>query len=214
MQSLVLRWPCKTYAYVPAVTDQNALEIAGYRHEHPSQADLMEFMTQYRPVAEAVAFTVVPISLDVDGRSHLKPENTSQHPLHQGHGVLDSGNLLQQLRRQRGGLTQPRARPSRLGRYLECLDDGLDQSSVPQMVNLGYSIQETNIPLEYATALCDAFGARGASAFTASGDLGIGAGTAGMTSSTPPSPYPVRVVFNHTSQAVHRHGYKSLIGRS
>ena len=55
------------YAYVPAATDQNALWIAGYGHEHPSQEDLMEFITQYGPDAEAVAFTVVPISHDLDG---------------------------------------------------------------------------------------------------------------------------------------------------
>ena len=52
----------------------------------------------------------------------------------------------------------------------------LDQLSVPT-VSLGYGMQEMNIPLEYATAVCDlsaVLGARGAGVLTARGDLGVG----------------------------------------
>ena len=51
----VLRW---LQAYVPAATGSvlNALCIAGYWHERTSQTDLMVFMIQYRPVAEAATF--------------------------------------------------------------------------------------------------------------------------------------------------------------
>ena len=65
----------------------------------------------------------------------------------------------------------------------------------------------------------EVFGAHVASILTVSYDIGVGAGTAGMTpemsSSTPSSPHPVRVVFNLSLQIVHRHGYyRSLTGRS
>ena len=53
-----------------------------------------QFMTQYRPDAEATTFTVAQISLDVDGRVHLKPGGKSQHPSHRGYGVADPSHLL------------------------------------------------------------------------------------------------------------------------
>ena len=81
VQSSVLCRSCKTYGCVlfPPGRIRMRSGLRGYGHEHLSQADLMEFMTQYRPDAEAAAFTVLPIGCDVDRRSHLKPGSNSQH---------------------------------------------------------------------------------------------------------------------------------------
>ena len=61
------------YAYVSTATatDENAVDIVGYSHEHPSQADLMMFMTQYRLNAGTATFV-----RHADQRRRGRPETS------------------------------------------------------------------------------------------------------------------------------------------
>jgi tripeptidyl-peptidase-1 len=63
--------------------------------------------------------------------------------------------------------------------YLELFNYMTNQPNVPQTIGISYSNLENEVPLEYATALCNKFaelGARGASVIFPSGNDGVGEG--------------------------------------
>lgn len=172
-----LHWLYRTFAYVPAATDKNALGIVGYAKDYPSPADLKKFMAKYRTNAAADAtYTVVPTN---GGRS--KPKR----PTFEASKYIQSAEAMMYptpvtFYSVGGGfvLVPGTNDPGPGDVILEWLNYVLDQpdSDLPKTMSTSYG---KDLPLEYATALCDLYvqlGARGVSVLFPSGNDGVGDG--------------------------------------
>ncbi len=172
-----LRSLYRTFAYMPAATDENVLAIAGYEDDYPSPDDLMTFMAEFRMDAEDATFTVKQIN---------KGRNDPSQPSTEGNLGTQYAQAMAYPTRQiyysTGGemwYIPGSNKPAKGDAILEWLIYVLSQPKVPQTINTSYGVPENNLPLEYAWTLCNMFaqlGARGVSVIFASGDHGVGNG--------------------------------------
>ncbi|KAF8260343.1 peptidase S8/S53 domain-containing protein [Lactarius quietus] len=169
-----LRWLYRTSAYIPAATDKNAFGVVGYGINYPSRADLTNFMTRFRTNAKDATYEVVQINgggypklTTNEGNQNIQYAEAMVYPTPVtfysvgGRLVSNSGTNL----------------PSRGDAMLEWLNHVLVQPDVPKTISTSYGRHEKDLPLEYATALCDMYaqlGALGVSVLFASGDSGVG----------------------------------------
>jgi tripeptidyl-peptidase-1 len=167
-----LRWLYKTFAYVPTATDQNALGIVGLENEYPSPTDLTTFMTMFRPDAVAAAFTIEHVNGGGYDPSH--PGEEANLNIQYAQAIAyPTPNIFYSV----GGLINA---PPPEDAWLTWLNYMLGQKNIPQTISMSYGIEETELPLEYATSVCNLFaklGALGVSVLIASGNDGVGAGT-------------------------------------
>ncbi|KAH9057760.1 subtilisin-like protein [Lactarius vividus] len=167
-----LRSLYKTIGYVPKATDRNTLGIAGYGNQYPIPRDLVAFMVKYRTDGEDATFDVVQINgggydpnkPGAEGSLDIQYAQAMAYPT--PHVYYSTGGTPKSL------TDDP---------YIRWLDYLLDEDNVniPQTISTSYGGYEQNVPLEYATKVCELFGqlgARGVSVLFASGDWGVGEG--------------------------------------
>ncbi|KAF8269940.1 subtilisin-like protein [Lactarius quietus] len=171
----ILRSLYKTYEYVPMAGFRNAIGTLGLNKEYPSQADLTEFMTNYRSDAVTATFYVFPVNggeydptrPGVEANIDIQYASVMTYPTVQI--FYTTGGNVQWL----GGL------PAVEDAYLVWLRYLLIQPYIPPTITLSYGNPETSVPWTYATALCNVFaqlGLRGVSVLVATGDDGVGRG--------------------------------------
>ncbi|KAH9035161.1 subtilisin-like protein [Lactarius deliciosus] len=176
-----LRWLYKTSRYVPLATDRNMLGVAGYLGDSPSPDDLRQFMNQYRSDATSATYSVVKIKgggydpSNPTTEANLNMQYTSATAYPTPHIFYSTGNFDTQ-------------------------GDGF-------MYWLDYVLGMWRVPQTHMYAVCSrgsAFAAS-ASSLRAATTVLVG-GTAYFktapatrgSSSSPPSPPLVRIVFNST----------------
>ncbi len=152
-----LRWLYKTFAYVPAATDRNALGIEGYLKQYPSPADLRTFMMNYCDDATAATFTVVkvyegkydPRNPSAEANVDIQYAQAIAYPTPRtfysiGARVRWSGRSKE---------------PARADPFLEWLNYMLAEPKIPQTISTsyGYPDSEKGFPLEYMIAICNLF---------------------------------------------------------
>ncbi|KAF8263762.1 peptidase S8/S53 domain-containing protein [Lactarius quietus] len=172
-----LRWLYKTSAYVPAAMDENTFGVVGYANDFPSPADLTEFMTRFRTDAMDATYEVVksnggkykPGRPTAEGSQNIQYAEAMVYPtpvtFYSG-----GGHLV---------ITPDTNLPGRGDATMEWLKHVLDQEDVPKTISTSYGDYEQDLPLEYATAICDMYaqlGARGVSVLFPSGNYGVGNG--------------------------------------
>ncbi|KAH9056379.1 subtilisin-like protein [Lactarius vividus] len=165
-----LRWLYKTSRYVPLAADRNVLGVAGYNGDCPNPDDLRLFMNEYRSDATSATYSVVKIKGGVcdpsnpTSEANLDIQYTSAIAYPTTHIYYSTG----------GWYTQPES-----DGFINWLDYVLGLNSVPQTVSTPYGMPELDVPLDYATYVCNLFaqlGARGASVLFSSGNDGVGRG--------------------------------------
>ncbi|KAI9438396.1 subtilisin-like protein [Lactarius psammicola] len=168
-----LRWLYKTSAYVPVATDRNTLGIGGFMNEYPSPVDLKTFMTECREDAVGTTYRVALINGGLYDPSHpaveanLNMQWTQAMAYPTPHIFYSTG----------GDVRIDDNKPVKGDVWLEWLSYVLKQKNIPQTITTPYSDFESNLPLEYTTALCKLFaqlGALGASIILTSGNNGVG----------------------------------------
>ncbi|KAH9162436.1 subtilisin-like protein [Lactarius sanguifluus] len=166
-----LHWLYKSFPYVPAATDRNALGIAGYVGEYPNQIDLTTFMDRFHGPGTGATYAVVQVS------------NGGYDPMNPG---VEANMNVQYA----SGMAHPTPITYySVGDGLDGEDDhylswlnymlDVDDADIPQTISTSYANKETNWPLDHARSLCDLFmqlGARGVSVLFASGNDGVGEG--------------------------------------
>jgi tripeptidyl-peptidase-1 len=170
-----LHWLYKTFAYVPAATDKNALGVVGLVKDYPSQEDLTQFMTSFYSNAQAATFAVVPVN---GGEENLNPTDEASLDVQYSSAMAyPTPNTFYSV--GGGGEWSDEGEPLPGDVYHELLTFMLDLPKIPQTVSISYGFAENAFPEEYATAVCNLFaqlGVRGVSVLFPSGDDGVGPG--------------------------------------
>ncbi|KAI9451470.1 subtilisin-like protein [Lactarius psammicola] len=172
-----LRRLYKTETYVPAAIDRNSLGILGLRNEYPNQADLRQFMYNFRVDALPATYSVEfvngggydPRNPTVEASVDIQYAEAIAYPT--PHIFYSTG----------GPLYWPAGtgEPGRGDAYLEWLRYLLPRRNIPATISVSYANPETSLPRAYAISLCNLFaalGLRGASVLVATGDHGVGQG--------------------------------------
>jgi tripeptidyl-peptidase I len=165
------------YSYSTAANYNNGLmSIAGFLEEYAIKADLVTFMSKYASEGNAaLSFTCTPVN---GGACPTSPAGIEANlDVQYARSITESiPNVYYSV----GG------RPPWLGSgtntnepYLEFLNYmlALPAVSLPQTLSISYGDDESTVPIDYATNVCNLFaqlGARGVSILVASGDSGVG----------------------------------------
>ncbi|KAF8260346.1 subtilisin-like protein [Lactarius quietus] len=177
IQPMDLRWRYRTSAYVLAATDKNAFGVVGYGNNYPSRADLSYFTSKYRTDTRGATYKMVQINGGGDDPRNPGDE-ASQNIQYAEAMVYPTPVTFYSV----GGgfvITPGTNLPGRGDAMLEWLNYVLVQPDVPKTISISYGEPEKDLPLEYATALCDMYaklGALGVSVLFASGNAGVGGG--------------------------------------
>ena len=161
--------------YVPAAPDRNVLGVTAFLNQYPSPTDFTTFMTRCRSDAVDPVFTFVPVNNGGydPGNSGYEANSNIQY----AEALVYPTSVIFY---STGGyvVVDPQTKKSGSGDlFFEWLKFVLDKVAVPQTITMSYSMYEKDIPLEYATTLCDMFGelgARGSSVLIASGNRAVG----------------------------------------
>jgi len=154
----------------PATQSSNTLGVSGFEDQYANQADLQTFLSEYRTdMSDTTTFTVETL----DGGSD--PQD--------GSDAGDEANLDTQYT---VGLATnvpvvfisvgENNNDGDLDGFLDIINYLLDQDAPPQVLTTSYGDQESDIPIDLAYNLCNAYaqlGARGVSILFASGDGGV-----------------------------------------
>jgi tripeptidyl-peptidase-1 len=202
----------KTMGYVPTSVDRNSLAIAGYIEQYPSPQDLNAFMKEFRSDGEGATFTVERVN-----GGEYDPSN----PGREGNADIQYAEAMTYptpiVYYSTGGEAGTPTDP-----YLHWLVYMFDQKSVPQTISTSYHSNETDVPLDYAKAICELFarlGARGVSLLFSTGNDGVGHGNCLVESGPQKSEvrflpqFPASCMYGvllPCSKAVHRCRYKLL----
>ncbi|KAH9074754.1 subtilisin-like protein [Lactarius deliciosus] len=176
-----LRSLYNTLGYAPKATDRNALGIAGYGGDIPSQQDLALFMTECRTDGADATFTVTQVNGGmydpagnpaVEANLDLQYAEAMAYPTR--HIYYSTG----------GTPGSPIDDPYLCWlRYLIAQDD----VDIPQTISTSYGGYEHNLSPEYALSVCTLFGQlglRGVSVLFSTGDWGVGEGDCLVQSSS------------------------------
>ncbi|KAH9003213.1 subtilisin-like protein [Lactarius hatsudake] len=166
-----LHWLYKSFPYVPAATDRNALGIAGYVREYPNRVDLTTFMDRFHGPGTEATYTVVQVNNG--GYDPNNPGTEASMNVQYASGMAYPTPIVYY---SVGDGPEGEDDP-----YLSWLNYMLDlnDADIPQTISTSYANKETNWPLDHARSLCDLFmqlGARGVSVLFASGNDGVGEG--------------------------------------
>ncbi|KAF8258720.1 subtilisin-like protein [Lactarius quietus] len=157
-----LRSLYKTAEYVPAATDKNGLGIAGFLEDYPSPKDLRKFMKECRTDAVDATFEVEQIN----GGKNIPNKPSSEA----NQNIYNGGEM---------SLIHGSNKPAEDDAFQAWLNYVISQETVPRTISTSYGDYEKDVPIEYATALCDLYaqlGTRGVSVLVASGNDGVGYG--------------------------------------
>ncbi|KAF8260337.1 subtilisin-like protein [Lactarius quietus] len=172
-----LRWLYRTSTYVPTAMDKNSIGVVGYANDYPSEADLTNFMSRYRSNAIDATYEVVQINGGEYDPSNPTPE-ANQNIQYAEAMVYPTPVTFYSVG---GGLeiTPGTNLPGKGDNMMEWLKLVLDQPDVPNTISTSYGRPEKDLPMEYATAICDMYaklGALGVSVLFPSGNSGVGDG--------------------------------------
>ncbi|KAH9050034.1 subtilisin-like protein [Lactarius hengduanensis] len=152
-----LRW---LYAYMPAATERNMIGIVGFGGDYPSTADLTTSSG-----TNGGKFN--PNNSDEKPNQNILYAQAIAHPTPLTFYSV-GGNNVYNANTKRKNHPPP-----------TWFKDVFDLEDVPQTISISYGDSENNVPLEYASALCNLFaklGARGASIIFPSDNEGVGEG--------------------------------------
>ncbi len=208
-----LRRLYKTEAYVPAATDKNAIGIAAYLDQSPSREDLTTFMSMYRSDAKDPTFKVEPVN---NGKyDPTQPDDEANTNIQYAEGMAYPTPLIYYS--IGGGVeVEPNTnKPGKGDADLEWFNYILKQPNIPQTIGISYGNPESDLPLQYTTALCKLFaqlGARGVSVLSSTGNDGVGEGdckdASGRVLFTPT--FPATCTCGVSSPFCNNRGYNSL----
>ncbi|KAH9026547.1 subtilisin-like protein [Lactarius hengduanensis] len=164
----------RTIDYEPAAIHRNALGIACFLDQYASEDDLTAFMEVARPDVEDATFDIVQINGGGNDQNHpgfeanvnvqyaLAIAYPTPHIFYSTGGSMSYDNNHE---------------PSPGDMFLTWINYLIARENIPQTISVPFGADEIDVPLEYATAVCDLFaqlGARGVSVLFASGDDGVG----------------------------------------
>ncbi|KAH8983147.1 subtilisin-like protein [Lactarius hatsudake] len=130
-----LRSLYNTLGYAPKATDRNALGIAGYGGDFPSQQDLALFMTECRTDGEDATFTVMQVNGGIYDPA--------------GNPAVEANLNLQ--------YAEAMAYPTRTIYY----STGGTPDDIPQTISTSYGGYEHTLSWEYVFSVCTLFGQLG-----------------------------------------------------
>ncbi|KAF8266400.1 peptidase S8/S53 domain-containing protein [Lactarius quietus] len=170
-----LRWLYRTFNYVPAATNKNALGVVGYSRNYPNPSDLTTFMTQFRTNAKDATYTFVPIngglynpnSPTIEANQNIQYASALVYPTPVTFYNVGGGIVI----------LPDSNKPAPGDAMLEWLRYVLGQSDLPKTISISHGRNEKDLPLEYAAALCLLYaqlGARGVTVLFPSGNDGVG----------------------------------------
>ncbi|KAF8259977.1 subtilisin-like protein [Lactarius quietus] len=172
-----LRSLYKTAGYVPAATDKNGLGIAGFLEDYPSPKDLRKFMKECRTDAVDATFKVEQIN----GGKNIpnKPSSEANQNIQYAQAIAYPTPHIFYSNGGEMSLIPGSNKPAKDDAFQAWLNYVISQETAPRTISTSYGDYEKDVPLEYATALCDLYaqlGARGVSVLVASGNDGVGYG--------------------------------------
>ncbi|KAF8274601.1 peptidase S8/S53 domain-containing protein [Lactarius quietus] len=167
-----LRWLYRTYDYEPIAWDQNALGVAGFLFQYPSQADLTQFMRNFRSDGADATFRIVDVNKAVYGpiEIHFEANLNIQY--------------TEALTYPTPNIFYSTSPGPKIDWFYSWLDYILELKKIPQTISISYLYRERDVSYEYAISVCRLFaqlGARGVSVLLASGDHGVGEGNCQAT---------------------------------
>jgi tripeptidyl-peptidase-1 len=158
-----LHWLYNTWGYMPAATDRNVIGVLGFLGDYPSQDDLDMFMNAY--FSEGAGTTTAFVQVG-DGNLAAQPHAEANVDVQYAEAIAYPTPLIYYS-------------TVGVGLLRSWLQYVLGQAGVPQTISISYVNNETDIPADYAIALCQLLGQlglRGASVLVSSGDSGVGLG--------------------------------------
>ncbi|KAH9045641.1 subtilisin-like protein [Lactarius pseudohatsudake] len=186
---------CWLYAYMPAATDRNMIRIVGFGGDYPSTADLTTFILRLNVARTRMTR---PFKVERINGGGYNPNNPDEEP---NQSILYAqaiayptpltfssvgGNSVYNANTKRKSHPPP-----------TWFKDVFDLEDVPQTISISYGDSENNVPLEYASALCNLFaklGARGGNVGVGGGDCKDSSGSVQFTPNFPAScPYVTSV---------------------
>jgi len=167
------------YSFASATTYTNGLMgIAGFLEQYPFKSDLEIFLKKYATEGNAAqTFTCTPVNNGTCPQSGVTPGTEANLDVQYARAITESISNV---------FYSTAGSPPWLGSgtntnepYLEFLEYllGLPAASLPNTISISYGDDESTVPLDYATNVCNLFsqlGARGVSVLVASGDSGVG----------------------------------------
>ena len=161
--------------YVPAATDRNLLGVTAFLGQYPSPTDFTTFMTDCRSDAVDPVFTFVQVNNG--GYDQENPGFEANSNIQYAEALVYPTPIIFYSTEGEAEFDPQTGKPGAGDLFFEWLKFVLDKVVVPQTITISYSMYEKDIPLEYATTLCDMFGelgARGSSVLIASGNNAVG----------------------------------------
>ncbi|KAH9053077.1 subtilisin-like protein [Lactarius vividus] len=174
-----LRWLYNTNTYKPTALTKNAIGILGYGNDFPSPTDLNMFMSVFRSesVPDGATFTVETVNggqydpswPGMEANLDMQYAQAIAYPI--PHIFYSVGGTLK--------WSVSDNKPMVGDFFLMWMAYLVAKEKIPQTMSASYSVNEKNVPAEYARSVCELFiqlGVRGVSILFSSGDDGVGAG--------------------------------------
>ncbi|KAH9033516.1 subtilisin-like protein [Lactarius pseudohatsudake] len=164
-----LRWLYDTVAYIPTAMGENVLGVVGFLGDYPSPADLLAFMRKYREDADDATFRVDEIQ--GGGNNPADPHKEANTDIQYAEAMAyPTPHIFYSTGQGPSGTADY---------YLTWLEYILNQMDIPQTISLSYGAEESGLPREYTSFVCNCFatlGTYGISVLVSSGNDGIGGG--------------------------------------
>ena len=161
--------------YVPSATEQNVLGVTAFLGQYPNPTDLATFMTECRSDAVDLHVTYVPVNNG--GYDPDDPGLEANCNIQYSEALVYPTSIFFYSTGGKAEVDPQTYKPGSGDLFFEWLKFVLDKAAVPQTITISYAMFEKDIPLEYATTICDLFadlGARGSSVLFASGNYAVG----------------------------------------
>ncbi|KAI9734154.1 MAG: hypothetical protein M1818_006641 [Claussenomyces sp. TS43310] len=170
--------------YKPDTDNSNTVGFASFLEEYSRYSDLAEFEKVYAPYAVGENFTVVEFNNGLNNQTDTVDDSGEANLDLQY--ILSVGYPTPVTEFSTGGLGElivdgdtPTADENSNEPYLDFLLGliKLPNEKIPRSISLSYGENEQEIPLSYATQVCQLFGqlgARGVTILFSSGDMGTG----------------------------------------
>ncbi|EIM82411.1 family S53 protease [Stereum hirsutum FP-91666 SS1] len=153
-----------------AATQQtNILAVSGFGSQYANEQDLTDFLAQFRTdISSSTTFTLESVDGGTNDQTLANAGDEANLDIQYTVG-LATGVPVQFL--SVGSQTT-----DGIDGFIDEINFMLAESTVPNVLTTSYAFNEPDLPLSLATNLCNAYaqlGARGTSAFVASGDGGV-----------------------------------------
>ncbi|KAI0321292.1 family S53 protease [Amylostereum chailletii] len=168
----------------PATSSSNELGVSGFIEQYANQADLANFLQQFRPdLPDSTTFSLQTID---DGQNPQDPDDAGIEANLDTQYTVGIASGVPTVFISVGEDTQD----GDLGGFLDIINFLLGEDSPPNVLTTSYGFNEDEISAALATQLCNAYaqlGARGTSILFASGDGGVSGGQSGSCTTFVPT---------------------------